>query len=227
MSDSVSPAPVPSHAPAAKRRRAGAATGPGQREARQAAILAAALATFTAHGYAATRLEDVARAAGVAKGTLYLYFPDKQALFEAVVKDTVAPALSDAAALLPAYQGTTRELLHAMSEILISRIVEGPARGILLLMIAEGPRFPELAAFHHREVVARGMALIRAIAERGLARGEITSDAAVRFPQIVIAPAMTSLVWNSLFAHIAPLDVRAFIQTYRDVLLRGLGSTDA
>ncbi|MFG1462765.1 TetR/AcrR family transcriptional regulator [Xanthobacter sp. DSM 24535] len=213
--------------PPIKRPRAPAAIGPGRREERQAAILAAGLSLFSEHGFAATRLEDVARAAGIAKGTLYLYFPDKQALFEAIVKATVAPVLSEAAAVLPSFPGTTRELMAVISEILISRIVEGPGAGILRLMIAEGPRFPELAAFHHREVVSRGVALIRAIGERGLARGEITSDAAVRFPQMVIAPAMTALVWNSLFAQIDPLDVRAFIHAYRDVLLRGLGSPEA
>ncbi|MEP9377474.1 TetR/AcrR family transcriptional regulator [Aquabacter sp. CN5-332] len=206
-----------------KPRRAKPALGAKEREARRAAILAAALDTFSQHGFGATRLEDVARAAGIAKGTLYLYFPHKQALFEAIVKDTISPVLADAAGLLPNFQGETRELLALIADMLISRILEGPGSGIMRLMIAEGPRFPELATFHHREVVSRGMALIRAVMERGLARGEITSDAAMRFPQMVFAPALTSVVWNSVFGHLSPLDARAFIHAYMEVLLRGLG----
>lgn len=206
-----------------KARRAKPALAAQEREARRAAILAAALDQFVTRGFGASRLEDVARAAGVAKGTLYLYFPHKQALFEAIVKDTISPVLADVAELLPTFGGDTRALLGFIAETLITRLLEGPASGILRLMIAEGPRFPELAAFHHREVVERGMGLVRAVMERGLVRGEITSDAAARFPQMVFAPALTCVVWNGLFGHLSPLDARAFIRAYMDVLLLGLG----
>lgn len=204
-------------------RRAKPALDAQERAARRATILSAALDAFSQHGFGATRLEDVARAAGIAKGTLYLYFPHKQALFEAIVKDMISPVLADAADLLPGFKGGTSDLLALIAEMFIARIHEGPGSGIMRLMIAEGPRFPELAAFHHREVVSRGMALIRAVMERGLARGEITSDAAVRFPQMVFAPALTCVVWNSVFGHLSPLDARAFIHAYMEVLLRGLG----
>lgn len=204
-------------------RRARPAKDDKERAARRADILAAALDAFASEGYGATRLDDVARAAGVAKGTLYLYFPHKQALFEAIVKERLSPVLLDAGALLAQFPGDTRALCGFLAEMLISRVVEGPGQAILRLMIAEGPRFPDLARFHHEEVVTRGLALVRAVMARGLARGDITSDAAMRFPQMVFAPAMTSVVWNSLFGHLSPLDVRAFVTTYMDVLLRGLG----
>ncbi|WP_245454085.1 TetR/AcrR family transcriptional regulator [Aquabacter cavernae] len=206
-----------------KPRRARPAKDEAERAERRAQILAAALDAFAREGYGATRLEDVARAAGVAKGTLYLYFPHKQALFEAIVKERISPVLLDVGALLAQFPGDTRALCTLMAEMLISRIIEGPGQAILRLMIAEGPRFPDLAAFHHGEVVSRGLDLVRAVMARGLARGDITSDAAVRFPQLVFAPAMTSVVWNALFGHLSPLDVRAFVTTYLDVLLRGLG----
>ncbi|MEW6124231.1 MAG: TetR/AcrR family transcriptional regulator [Pseudomonadota bacterium] len=210
-----------------KPRRARPAKDEAERAARRAQILAAALDAFSREGYGATRLEDVARAAGVAKGTLYLYFPHKQALFEAIVTERISPVLFDVGALVEAFPGDTRALCGLMADMLITRIVEGPGQAILRLMIAEGPRFPDLAAFHYREVVSRGVALVRAVMERGLARGDITSDAAVRFPQMVFAPAMTSVVWNALFGHLSPLDVRAFVTTYLDVLLRGLGDGSA
>lgn len=207
-------------------RRARPALGPDQREARRQDILKAALEEFTRAGFGATRLEDVARAAGVAKGTLYLYFPNKQALFEGLVKENIAPVMADAADLLPHFPGTTRDLVRLMADLLVARVLQGSAAGVLRLMIAEGARFPELAAFHHREVVSRTLPLVRAVMERGLARGEITSDAAVRFPQMVFAPALTALVWNSLFGAIDPIDARAFVDAHLDMLMRGLGARE-
>ncbi|QTL05251.1 TetR/AcrR family transcriptional regulator [Aquabacter sp. L1I39] len=204
-------------------RRARPAHGPEQRAARRQDILKAALEEFTRAGFGAARLEDVARAAGVAKGTLYLYFPNKQALFEGLVKENIAPVMADAAELLPHFPGTTRDLVRLLADMLVARVLQGSAAGVLRLMIAEGARFPELAAFHHREVVSQTLPLVRAVMERGLARGEITSDAAMRFPQMVFAPALTVLVWNSLFGAFDPIDAGAFVDTYLDTLLRGLG----
>src|SRR5436309_10923153 len=62
-------------------------------EARRAAILSAALEEFTARGYEGARLDDVAKRAGVAKGTIYLYFADKESLFRELVRSMVSPVL--------------------------------------------------------------------------------------------------------------------------------------
>lgn len=190
---------------------------------RRRVILDAALAVFAAHGFAGARLDDVARRAGVAKGTLYLHFADKDALFRGLIEDHLTPVLVDADALIAAFPGTTRDLLGLLIELLTQRVLEAPVQALLRLMIAEGPRFPELAAFYHRQVVTRGLALIRQIVERGLARGEISSDTAARFPQLVIAPAILAVVWNSMFGAFDPLDVRQLLAAHRDLLLRGLG----
>ncbi|MEP9351704.1 TetR/AcrR family transcriptional regulator [Xanthobacter sp. KR7-225] len=196
------------------------------KEARRRAILDAALAAFSAQGFAAARLDDVARGAGVAKGTLYLYFADKEALFRGLVEEMITPVLLDADAFVPLFAGTTRELLDALLEMLIERILDRPAQAIIRLMISEGPRFPELAAYYHREVVARAIALLRQVARRARERGEITSDAAERFPQLIIAPAILAVVWNALFGAIDPLDPRALLRAHRDLLLAGLGWKD-
>ena len=193
---------------------------------RRRAILAAALTVFARHGFAGARLDDVARQAGVAKGTLYLYFADKEALFRGLVEQNFAPVLADADAAIAVFPGSTRDLIDIIIAILSQRVIGTPAEALVRLMIAEGSRFPELAAFYHREVVSRALGIVRAIAQRGLDRGEITSDIAVRFPQLMISPAVVAVVWNGMFGSFDPLDVRAFLSAHRDLLLRGLGWRD-
>src|SRR3970282_1324357 len=62
-----------------------------RKDTRPQEIVAAAFEEFATHGYAATRLEDVASRARVRKGLPYLYFKTKEALFKAVVKSVITP----------------------------------------------------------------------------------------------------------------------------------------
>lgn len=198
-----------------------AAAGEGRRlqaQARRQAILDAALTVFAAQGYEAARLEDVAARAGVAKGTLYLYFKDKEALFEDLVRGAVTPIMQrlGAAALAPDMKPAQ---IVAMFFALFQREVLGTKRKLLLrLIIAEGPRFPAIANFYYREVVARGMALMRTVATEAVARGEFSSDAAARFPQLIVAPLLLAVIWDGLFAKIEPLDVAGLLSAHCDLL---------
>lgn len=200
---------------------------PAARAERRRAILDAALAEFAAHGFAVTRLDDVARRAGVAKGTLYLYFSDKEALFRALVEENISSVLLDADTLVSRFPGTTRDLLERLMALMADRVLDAPAAALVRLMLGEGARFPELAAFYHREVVSHGLALIRQVARRGLDRGELSNDLAVRFPHLVVAPAILAVVWNGVFDAVDPLDARALLAAHRDLLLAGLGWRDA
>ncbi len=186
--------------------------------ARRQAILAAALTVFAESGFAAARLEDVAARAGVAKGTLYLYFKDKETLFEEVVRGAVNPLLERLSALaadpdIPFAKALAE--LHTFFE----REVLGSDRKLLIrLILAEGPRFPRIAEFHYRTVISRVMPLIRKMAQRAAQRGELPTDAVARFPQLVAAPLLAAVIWDSLFATIAPLDVAGFFRAHRQTL---------
>jgi AcrR family transcriptional regulator len=136
-------------------------------DTRRQAILDAALSVFAEHGFEAARLDEVAARAGVAKGTLYLYFEHKEALFEELIRGAVAPiidTLSKVAANPAVPPAAVLDAFFGMFE----KEVLGTRRKLLLrLIIAEGPRFPAIAEFYYREVVARGMQLMRGLAERG------------------------------------------------------------
>jgi AcrR family transcriptional regulator len=208
--DRGAPPPRPARKPARARK-----VEPG---ARRQAILDAALSVFAERGFEAARLDDVAARAGVAKGTLYLYFRDKEALFEELVRGAVSPiieAVSQAASAPDVPASAILETFFA----LFQKEVLGTKRKLLLrLIIAEGPRFPKVAEFYHREVVTRGIGLMRKVAERAARQGEFTSDAAARFPQLIVAPLILAVVWDSLFARIDPLDVAGLLRAHRELL---------
>jgi AcrR family transcriptional regulator len=184
---------------------------------RREAIIAAALDEFIARGFAATRLDDVARRAGVAKGTIYLHFTDKEALFQELVRTALVP-LAGRLMALPLAGGSARAILESFAENFVREVALTRRGDIVRLIIAEGPRFPSLAEFYYREVVERGIAGMRKLIEYGIARGEIKNEALARFPQIVVAPAMVAVIWQGLFGKHAPLDAMAMLKVHLDLI---------
>src|SRR5512145_742438 len=165
-------------------------------EARRQAILDAALHVFAAEGFAAARLDHVADKAGVAKGTIYLHFKDKQDLFEQMVREAVSPVIArlEALAQLPDLPADT--VLQGMFTLFRTEVLGTSRKDLLRLVLTEGPRFPAIAEFYHREVVSRGIKLMSGVLARAKARNELSADGLVRFPQLVIAPLILAVVWD-------------------------------
>ena len=188
-----------------------------QRNARREAILSAALAEFSARGFAATRLEDVARRAGIAKGTIYLYFRDKERLFQELVRAMIGPIVGTVEAV-PTSDVPVRALAERLLDVFVRDVYGTRRKDVIRLIIAEGPRFPKLADFYYREVIARVLPAMRALLGRAVERGELADDALARFPQLLIAPALLAIIWNSLFERLAPLDVRDLMRAHLGLL---------
>ncbi|HXF54478.1 MAG TPA: helix-turn-helix domain-containing protein [Hyphomicrobiaceae bacterium] len=187
-------------------------------EARRRAILDAALTVFAERGYEAARLDDIAARAGIAKGTLYLYFADKQALFEALIHSAVDPILEQLSAVAATPNLPLDKVLASLFTAFQQEVFGTKRKFLLRLMIAEGPRFPALAEFHYRNVVSRIMPLIAEAARRARERGELATDGLARFPQLVVAPLLVAVVWDALFAKFAPLDVAAMLEAHQRLL---------
>jgi AcrR family transcriptional regulator len=205
-----------------ERRKRRARARPVPQEERAEEILRAALGVFLEKGFAAARIEDVAARAGIAKGTVYLYFDSKDALFKALLQSAAAPPLGKVEALLDGYEGSAEALLRAAIDIIKREILGTDRKLIVRLVITEAHRFPEIAAFHYEEVVSRIMGLLRRLVERGVASGEFAHDALVRFPHLVIAPLLLAVVWEALFERQAPLDVDGLFEAHVNLLVRGL-----
>jgi len=186
--------------------------------AKRSAILDAALDEFSARGFADARLDDVARRAGVAKGTIYLYFKDKEALFQELVRTSLVPLVSTLQ--LPTSGAVSvRDVLEAFVDMMVREILHTRRGDIIRLVISEGRRFPSLAEFHYHEVIQRGVAAMRALVAYGIARGEIRNENLKEFPQLIIAPALVALIWEGMFGKFAPLDVPAMLRTHIDLIV--------
>jgi AcrR family transcriptional regulator len=186
-------------------------------EARRAAIFAAALDEFTARGYERARLDDVAKRAGIAKGTIYLYFADKETLFQELVRSMVHPVLG-ALEKLRGIDIPARVLVETLLATFIRDVYGTRRKDIIRLILSEGPRFPAMAEFYYREVIGRVLALVRPILKRAAERGELPSDALAQFPQLIIAPMLVGIVWHGLFDKFEHLDVAAMARAHVDIL---------
>ena len=193
------------------------------REIREHQILEAAFEEFAARGFAATRLEDVARRAGVAKGLPNFYFESKEALFKAVLRRLVLPDWDAFGAQFGSSDRPTAALLRDLIATVYERLVENPrAHQLLRLLIAEGSRFPELTEFYHSELITRATALLRQLLARGVERGDIALGPIRDYPQAIMAPALMAVLWQLLFAERHPLDLPAFFEAHLDLVLNGL-----
>jgi AcrR family transcriptional regulator len=198
------------------------AAGPGSGRAaraakRRQAIIDAALDEFISRGFTATRLDDVAKRAGVAKGTIYVHFKDKETLFQELIRTALVPLIGRLAAPPPP-GGSVRAALESFAQTFAEEVVSTRRGDIIRLIVAEGARFPSIADFYYREVVSRGMVAMRSMIEIGISRGEIRQESLTRFPQIVVAPAIVAVIWQGLFGKHAPLDAIGMLRVHLDLI---------
>ena len=208
------PADVPLH----KRER--------RKEARPGELLAAALDLFVEKGFAATRSEEVAARAGVSKGTLFLYFPSKEELFKAVVRENISGRFQDWRRELEDFQGSSADMLRRCMNVWWDRVGATKASGINKLIISEARNFPDIAAFYQDEVIKPVQGLIRLILQRGVDRGEF-SIVDMDYAQFSVMAPMIFLIMmkHSLGACVPqgyPIDPERYIASQLDTLLHGL-----
>lgn len=195
-----------------------------RKEARPQEIIAAAMEVFAERGFAAARLEEVAARAGISKGTLYLYFPNKEELFKAVIRTTFLPDLEQAERLLADFPGPSFAIIERLLRLVAEKLMTTRLAVLPRLIIAEAGNFPDLAAFHHQEVICRVFALLGSVLRRGIQRGEFRPMEVDHAVRLVVAPVLFGAIWRSVFeaADGQPLDVRELIEVHLDCLHRAL-----
>jgi AcrR family transcriptional regulator len=197
-----------------------------RKEARPQEILNAALTVFAEKGFAAARMDDIAARAGVTKGTIYLYFDGKEAVFKTLVRESIGDTLGRVVEAASSFEGFAADLLRTILRT-IGQFMRISDRIVLpKIVIAEFGNFPELARFYREEVVEKGLAALGSVISRGIARGEFRKVAPEHAARLCIAPILLAAVWRTTFAQTdtQTYDLEGLIETHIDVLLRGLAA---
>jgi AcrR family transcriptional regulator len=195
-----------------------------RKEERTPEILSAALSCFAEKGFAATRMEDVAAKAGITKGTVYLYFESKEALFKALARSEIGARLAEVTQRMAGFQGSSADMLRMVLSTMGTVARTSDAIILPKVMLAEAGQFPELAEFWRREIVDRGLALFETILRRGMARGEFRALPPQHVARLCVAPVLIVALWRTIFSRFdtEPYDYQALIDIHIDTLLRGL-----
>ena len=197
-----------------------------RKEARPGELLDAALDLFVEKGFAATRAEEVAARAGVSKGTLFLYFPSKEELFKAVVRENISGRFSAWNEEFQAFEGNTPDMLRYCMKVWWERLGATRASGITKLIISEARNFPEIASFYQQEVIRPGHDLIQCILKRGVERGEFQVKDADYAAHSIIAPMIFLIMMKHSLGVCLPegveMDPERYIASQVETVLHGL-----
>jgi AcrR family transcriptional regulator len=189
-----------------------------RKEERPQEITEAALAAFADKGYAATRVDDVAKRAGVSKGLLYLYFKTKEELFKAVVRGLIVPRVDALIGNVDSTELSAEEFIRGPFLDFAKTVPGSPISVVIRLMIAEGSKHPDLVQYYWDEVVSRGLATMSNLLEQGVKNGEFRRSAVNELPHLLIMPVVFSVIFNLLFEK-QSLDTDRLIETHIDMLL--------
>jgi AcrR family transcriptional regulator len=186
-------------------------------------ILEAAFTEFSRNGYVTTTLDRIAERAGVTKGTIYVYFENKEHLFISMVREITKGPLDTVHEMFETHEGSTAELLRAQFSFMYQHIVEDRRRReVVRMLIAEAPRFPELTDRYYDEILSPCLGLLKQAIQRGMDRGEFRNSSIIDSPQVVIAPIALVDMWMMMFDDRRPLDMKAYFNAHLDLVLNGL-----
>lgn len=190
---------------------------------RRADILSAARDAFSQRGFAGARLEEIARAVGISKAALYLQFPSKQAMFEALVSDLIEEMLPQAA---PAEFGDmpAEVLLRNFIAFISTRLTSDEMAFVPRVIIGEGGNFPALARYYHDHVISRGLGIVERIIRHGMARGELACDDPAQACRTLIGGVLLAAIWKTTFEPVGadPIDPVTMAKAHADTILNGL-----
>jgi AcrR family transcriptional regulator len=191
---------------------------------RPAEIVSAALAVFAEKGFAAAKLDEIARRAGVSKGAVYLYFETKEDIFRAVVTQAIAPNIATVKAMAAAHPGPLADLLGGVVAHVSKMVETTPVGGVLKMVVAEAGNFPEIARVWHDQLVSQALGVVTAAIEAAQARGEVKPGNARIYAMELISPMVVSVIWRETFVPVGaePFDIPTVMAQHVETLLHGM-----
>lgn len=196
---------------------------------RPSEIVQAALAVFAEKGFAAAKLEDIAKRAGVSKGAIYLYFDTKQDIFRAVVGQAIAPNVGAVKAMAAAHPGPLADLLRGVTGHIAAVVAHTPLGGVLKMVVGEARNFPEIARVWHDELVSQAIGAMTTAIARAQARGEVKPGDPRIYALQLTAPLLVAVLWRETFVPVGaePFDLHAVMGQHIDTLLCGMLTEEA
>jgi AcrR family transcriptional regulator len=187
-------------------------------------ICAAALEVFAEKGFAAAKLDEIARRAGVSKGTLYLYFKDKQELFRAVVRSAIVPNIEAITSAVSALNAPVSDVVRMFLYGFAEREARLPVGAVAKIVIGESRNFPELARVWHDEVASRAIGALAAFVERAQQRGEVRAGDPRLYAFSLVGPMVLGALWRATLVPAGgqPLDLEALAKQHAETVLSGL-----
>ena len=189
-----------------------------RKEDRPQEITEAAMEAFAEKGYAATKVEDVAKRAGVSKGLLYLYFKTKEELFKAVIRSVVVPKIDELTEIIDRHDMSSEEFLRGPFLGFVKTLPGSPVSILARLMISEGPKHPDLLNWYWENVVSRGLRALTVLVDRGVENGEFRHSCVNEFPHLFVMPVIFSVIFKLLFEKQCP-DTDKLIEAQVDLLI--------
>jgi AcrR family transcriptional regulator len=198
-----------------------------RKQDRPAEITEAALEAFAENGYAATKVDEVAKRAGVSKGLLYLYFKTKEDLFKAVIRSFLSPRIDALISNIEETELSAEEFVRGPFLTFAKSIPGSPAKVLVRLMIAEGPKHPDLVEWYWNNVVSRALNALRSLIENGVDSGEFRDSALNEFPQLLVTPVFFSMIFTTVFKQQMTLDTDRFIEAHVEMVLDSIKAQPA
>ena len=190
-----------------------------RKESRPAEITAAAIEEFSLNGYESTRIIDIARRANISKGLLYLYFKTKEELFKSVIRGFISPRIEELRTSIEESNLSAEKFLRGPYLNLIQQIPKSKIKIIVRLMIAEGPKHPDLVTYYWENVVSKGLTLLRRIINKGIRDGEFNETCLEKFPQLFFSPVVLSVIWTIIFKNQQDLDTDTMLEAHVNLLI--------
>jgi len=195
-----------------------------RKETRPADIVAAALEVFGEKGFAAARIEEIARRAGVSKGTVYLYFETKEDIFRAVVHDAIIPNIDEIEAMVLGLDLPLGDLLRMLLPRFAELVTARPIGAVVKMVVGESRNFPELARVWHDEVISKGVGLISTLIARAQERGEVRPGDPRTYAFSIMGPMLMGVLWRETFTPVGGdvIDLPAVARQHAETIIGGL-----
>jgi len=187
-------------------------------------IVSAAMAVFAEKGFAAAKLDEIARRAGVSKGAVYLYFETKEDIFRAVVERAISPNVGVIRGMAAAHPGPLADLLQGVAGVIGGVVETTPLGGVLKMVVGEARNFPEIARVWHDQLIVHALGAMTDAIRAAQARGEVRPGDPRMYALQMISPLLVGVLWRETFVPVGaqPFDLQALIRQHIDTLLRGM-----